>query len=117
MAVSGDTAASVLRRGLLWVAALTSVGIATELAADRHWAQAVQLVAWGALAVVALAIVLVATATTEAKVRLARILAVVVMLSAAWGVWEHVASNHDAGELDFEYATSWEGLPELTRWW
>jgi len=114
---SVDGAASVLRRGLLWVAAITCAGIAVELAVDRHWTTPIQLVAWIALAVTAIAIVLVAAAGSAARVRLGRILAVVVMLSAVLGVWEHVESNYDAGELDFEYAASWENLSEPARWW
>jgi hypothetical protein len=109
--------ASALRRGLLWVAALTSVGIAVELAADRHWTQPIQLVAWGALAVLALGIVLVATARSAARVRVGRVLVVAVMLSAGLGIWEHVEANHEAGELDFEYGNTWETLAAPTRWW
>jgi hypothetical protein len=117
MKTSGDATASILRRGLLWVAALTSVGIGVELAADRHWTQPIQLVAWGALAAIAVAIVLVASATSAAKVYLGRMLVVVVVLSAVWGIWEHVYSNYDAGELDFEYANTWANLSEPERWW
>ncbi len=58
MAIVGDTASTVLRRGLLWLAALTSAGIGVELAADRHWTQPVQLIAWAALGAVALALLL-----------------------------------------------------------
>jgi hypothetical protein len=117
MSLSHGAAAPVLRRGLLWVAALTTAGIAVDLAADRHWTQPMQLVAWGALAAIALAIVLVTRATSAARLRLARVLVVVVMFSALVGVWEHVASNYDAGELDFEYAGSWESRSEPARWW
>jgi hypothetical protein len=87
------------------------------LAADRHWTTPIQFVAWAALVVTAVAIVLVATARSAAPVRLGRILAVVVMPSAVLGIWEHVESNYDAGELDFEYASSWETLSEPARWW
>jgi hypothetical protein len=117
VATSVDAAASVLRRGLLWVAAITGVGIAVELAADRHWTQPIQLVAWAALAVIAVAIVLVATAGSATPLRLGRVLAVLVMVSAILGIWEHVEANYDAGELDFEYAKSWETLSEPARWW
>ena len=102
----------MLRRGLLWVAALTSAGIGVELAADRHWTTPIQLVAWGALAATGVAIALVAGASSAARVRLGRAVVVIVMFSAVLGIWEHVYSNYDAGELDFEYASTWEGLPE-----
>lgn len=107
---------SALRRGLLGLAALTGGGIGVELAADRHWTQAIQLVAWVALVVLVVGIVLVAKATAG-RVRLARILMVAVMVSAVLGIWEHVEANHDAGELDFEYGERWESLSAPTRWW
>jgi hypothetical protein len=117
MAIVGDTASTVLRRGLLWLAALTNAGIGVELPADRHWTQPVQLVAWAALGAVALALLLVARRPTRRKLRLARLLAIIVMFSAIWGVWEHVYANYDAGVLDFAYVDTWDGLTEPTRWW
>jgi len=117
MAIAEDTASPVLRRGLLWLAGITIAGIGVELAADRHWAQPVQLVAWAALVLVALALFLVALRPTGPKLRLARLLVMIVMLSAIWGIWEHVYANYDAGVLDFEYADVWDGLTEPTRWW
>jgi len=32
------------------------------------------------------------------------------------GVAEHVYANYDAGELDRNYASTWDRLPTLTRW-
>ena len=116
MDVEESWTTSALRRGLLGLAALTGAGIAVELAADRHWTQPIQLVAWGALVVLVVGIVLVAAATAG-RVRLARILAIAVMVSAVLGIWEHVEANYDAGELDFEYSERWESLSVPTRWW
>lgn len=116
-ATLADSAAPLLRRGLLWLAGVTVAGISVELAVDRHWTQPSQLIAWGALAVVAVAIALVARKPSVARVRRARVLAVIVMLSAVVGIWEHVESNYDAGPLDFNYTDTWEGMPELSRWW
>ena len=67
---------------------MTSAGIVVELAVERHWSQPSQQVAW-----------------------------VAVMLSAVYGIWEHVDSNYDAGELDYRYADTWGSVPETTRWW
>jgi len=47
MSMSTDAAAPVLRRGLLWLAVLTTLGVLVELAAERHWTQPIQFVAWG----------------------------------------------------------------------
>jgi hypothetical protein len=105
------------RRALLWLAALTTLGIATELALERHWTQPIQWVAWVATGALAVAIVLLARFPRRGRVRLARILAALVVLSALLGIWEHVYANYDAGSLDHRYADSWDGLTEPTRWW
>ena len=115
--ISEDTAAPVLRRGLLWLAVLTTVGIMVELAAERHWTQPIQFVAWGAVGVLAVAIALVAWLPSPGRARLAQILAVLVMLSALVGIWEHVEGNYDAGPLDGTYTNTWDSLSESSRWW
>ena len=115
--VTADTAAPLLRRGLLWLAGLTIAALALELAIERHWTQPVQWIAWGALAVAGAALWLASRNPTPAKLGLARILAVAVVLSGVYGIWTHVESNYDAGELDQRYMATWETLPEPTRWW
>jgi hypothetical protein len=117
MSALAESPAPVLRRGLLWLAALTSLGLAVELGVERHWTQPIQLVAWVAVAAILVAAALMGRAPTRRRVRLAQILAVVVVLSAALGIWEHVYSNYDAGELDRRYASTWASLSEPTRWW
>lgn len=112
-----DAASPLLRRGLLWLGAVTVSALAVELAAERHWTQPVQLVAWAALLLTLVAVALVAWAPSPRNVRLAQIVAVVVVLSSVLGIWEHVYSNYDAGELDQQYSNSWESLPESSRWW
>jgi hypothetical protein len=114
---SADASSPLLRRGLLWLAGLTSLGIAVELGLDRHWTQPIQLVAWVALGAIGVAIALLARAPSPSGVRVAQILAVVVVLMAALGIWEHVYANYDAGPLDYRYADTWDGLTEAGRWW
>jgi hypothetical protein len=117
MSMSTDSASSILRRGLLWLAGLTTLGLAVELAAERHWTQPIQLVAWGALGAVSAAIALLARPPSRRAVQLARILAVAVLLSAVLGVGAHVYANYDSGALDRRYSDSWDSLSETTRWW
>ena len=114
---AGEGTVSLLRRWLLALAAVTTVALGLELAAERHWTQPIQLVAWGALAIMLVAIGLVLGKVTPARLRLAQLLAALVVLSAIWGIWEHVESNYDAGELDQVYTARWETLPEASRWW
>jgi hypothetical protein len=116
-AIPGDPSFPRLRRGLLWLAALTSAGIAVELAVERHWTQPGQLIAWGALAALLVAIALLGRRPSARSVRIARVAAGLVMIASVVGVWQHVAANYDAGPLDFRYTNVWDSLPELSRWW
>jgi hypothetical protein len=108
---------SLLRRGLLALATLTMLGIAVELAIERHWTQPIQLVAWGAVGVLAVAIILLAWQPSATRVRVAQVLALLVIGSAALGIGEHVYANHDSGSLDQRYGQTWDTLPEPTQWW
>jgi hypothetical protein len=117
VAAQPDEAVPPLRRGLLWLGWLTTLGIAVELATERHWTQPIMLVAWAALAVAGAGLLLLRGAASAGRVRLARLLAVLVIASAALGVGEHVYANFDAGPLDQRYADSWDGLPLATRLW
>ncbi len=117
MALPADPSSPLLRRGLLGLGALTTLGIVVELGLERHWTQPLQFVAWVAAGTLAVAIVLLIRAPSRARVRLARVLAAAVVLSAALGIWGHVYANYDAGPLDQRYTDTWERLPEATRWW
>ncbi len=116
MSLQTEPASALLRRGLLWIGALTTLGIAVDLAAERHWTQPSQFIAWGAVAVLGLAIGMMVR-PTAARVRVVRFLAMAVVVAAVVGVWEHIRANYDAAPLDFRYAQSWDGLPALSRWW
>lgn len=77
----GDGAAPLLRRGLLALAVLTTVALGIELAAERHWTQPSQLVAWAALAILLIAVGLLLGEATSGRVQAARLLAVLVVVS------------------------------------
>jgi hypothetical protein len=112
-----DPAASLLRRGILGLGALSTLGIVVELGVERHWTQPLQIVAWVAVGGVAVAIALLMRHPSRARVRLAQALAVPVVASAALGIGAHVYANYDAAPLDQDYGDVWESLPEPTRWW
>ncbi len=116
-AASDTTTATFLRRGLLALAALTIVGIALELITEQHWTKPSQLIAWAALVVLAVAIGLLVRANRGWRVRVAQLLALVVVASAALGIWEHIEANHDAGPLDGRYAQRWDSLSTPAQWW
>jgi hypothetical protein len=112
-----DSAAPLLRRGLLWLGGLTTIGIVVELLAERHWSAGSQWVAWAIVAVGVGALILAAVASSHRAVMMARILAVAVIAGSVFGIWEHIESNHEAGELDQVYSASWESLPASQQWW
>jgi hypothetical protein len=111
-----DTATN-LRAGVLVLAAVAMTGTAVELATERHWNGAVQLVPWFALAALAAAWVLTAWRPRRVSLSAARVLAAVVLLASLYGIWEHLESNLNAGWLDAVYSAGWESLGAGTRWW
>jgi hypothetical protein len=110
----GSTPARTLRRGLLGLALLSVLAIGYELFAERHWGTNVQLVAWALLLVLVLALVLACSARRPAVVA-ARLSAVVVLVGAGFGIYQHVASNYIAGQLDTAYSDSWETRTESDK--
>lgn len=110
-------AAPLLRRALLALTAIALVGTAVELVIGRHWESAPQVIPFGVIGVAGVTLWLVATARSAGRLRVARGLAVLVLAASAFGVWEHVEGNQDAGALDQRTAASWETTPALTRWW
>ena len=111
-----DTA-TLLRRGLLGLAALGIAGTTVELIFLRHWSSTTQLIVWsGVLALLAALAVLVRDPAAR-TVRAARILSMVVVVIAVLGVGLHVLGNLDAGPLDRKYAATWYGLGAIQQWW
>ncbi len=96
----------LLRRGLLGLAGLSVLAIAFELAAERHWSNAVQLIPWAVLVVLVAAIGL-ATSPRPRLILAARVLAALALAASAFGIYEHVADNYQVGELDAVYSNSW----------
>ena len=96
----------LMRRGLLGLATLSVLAIAFELAAERHWSNAVQLIPWAVLVLLAAAIAC-ATSSRPKLIMAARVLAGVALAASAFGIYEHVADNYQVGELDAVYSDSW----------
>jgi hypothetical protein len=111
-----DAAAGRLRRGLLAVAALGTLTTTVELAFLRHWTNALELIPWVSLALVASGLVPVWLRATRGRLLWARIVGVVTALVATIGVGVHVWQNYDAAPLDFRYTASWPTTPEPVRW-
>ncbi|WP_433246955.1 hypothetical protein ACQPYK_46160 [Streptosporangium sp. CA-135522] len=107
----------MVRLGLIGLTVLSILGTAFELATERHWHSWEQLIPWGALVVLAVAVALAVLQDSPEAVLLVRALSSVVLLVALFGVYAHVAANYDTGFLDHRYAATWETLPALSRWW
>jgi hypothetical protein len=107
----------IVRRGLLALVLISIMGAALELAAERHWQTLEQLLPWGALALLTLALAMLAIDRPQGAVSTVRVLTLAVLLVAAFGVYAHVSANYDAGLLDQRYADTWDALSPLTRWW
>jgi hypothetical protein len=105
-----------VRHGLLWLAGLSTLGIAADLAAERHWTQPVQLIAWAALGALSVSIALVVRGGSST--RLAQILAALVIVTSAIGVVEHVVANYEAGRSTFITTTPGTACltPRAGRW-
>ncbi|MEW9549671.1 hypothetical protein [Nonomuraea sp. NPDC050783] len=102
-----------LRLGLLGLVAIGIAGAVLELAFERHWHSPVQLIPWVALALLTVALVLLAVSDARRVVTAVRVLAGVVLLASAYGVYMHVSVNHGMGTMDAEWGT----LSPLTQWW
>jgi hypothetical protein len=103
-------------QGLLALVVISLVATGAELATERHWSSAVQLIPWVALGVLVVATALLAARGPRAA-RLVRALAVLVLLTSAYGIVQHVVVNYDAGALDASYGQGWDALPVTARLW
>jgi hypothetical protein len=104
----------LVRRGLV---ALTVIGIlstAFELASERHWNGAEQMIPWLALGVLAVATALLLL-PDDRGTTIIRTLALAVLAASVYGVVDHVLVNFHAGELDQRFADTWEAIPLLEK--
>ncbi|MFN0072527.1 MAG: hypothetical protein ACKVVP_13665 [Chloroflexota bacterium] len=114
---AGVSEAAPLRLGLLILAVLSALATLTELAMERHWTPGTQLVPWVTLGLVAIMSLAVLLRPGRKLIRGVQVIGLLVLLSAVFGVWEHVESNFESGELDQRYSATWDTLPVQTRWW
>jgi hypothetical protein len=113
---NGTNVVVLVRRGLVALTAIGVLATAFELATERHWNGIEQLVPWIALAVLAVALALLLVPGGRG-VPAARLLAVLVLGAATYGVVDHVLVNYESGALDQRYSESWETLPTVQQWW
>ena len=103
-----EGAAGGLRAGLLLLVVLGVVGTALALAYERHWQSAWQLAPWLTLGIVSAALVALVVRQTAATVWLARAAAIVAIVSATLGVWQHVDANLSGDHAAHDHSDSQE---------
>ena len=113
---TATSAEELLRRALLWLASVATLGTALELVLLRHWDNPLELIPFVAIAAVSVAIVLVGRRPTARSVAAARVLGSLVLATSVFGVFVHVRANYEAAPLDFRYTASWPTTPEPLRW-
>jgi hypothetical protein len=113
----GVDVATVLRRGILALAALGIAGTTVELVFLRHWDGRTQLIVWPAMILLAVALWVIGRHPSPGRIRGARILSFAVLGIAALGILLHVHANLEAAPLDAAYEATWSGVPVLEQWW
>jgi hypothetical protein len=107
----------LLRRCFLGLAVAATAGTAVELTLSRHWTSATQLIPWYALGGLAIGAVLLVARPQPASIRVVRVLAMIVTLTALLGIYEHVLANYNAAPLDLRYESKWAAMSAGSRWW
>ncbi len=108
---------ATFRRGFLVLAGLGVVGTLVELATLRHWKSGDQIIPWLALAGLGAAVVVLWLWPIPLMVRAVRAVAVLGVLTAVLGMWEHVHGNYQSGPLDRRYSATWDTMSMASRWW
>ncbi len=100
---------------LLGVISILSVAVA--LAYERHWGDFWQLVPWAAVVLSGLALAALVLRTSRATIRIARVVAVLVLLCALLGTWRHFDHNYETAAIDQDYSDRWGEMSVVDRVW
>ena len=114
--MGGTGEAATLRRLLLGLALLASLGTLAELALERHYDGMDQRIPWLIASALALAAIAVAVRPDRASIAAARVLTAVALIGSAIGIFKHIEENHAAGSLDYRYAETWESRSAADQW-
>jgi hypothetical protein len=107
---------ALFRRAFLALAALGTGTTALELATLRHWNGFEQVIPWAASGLLGAGVLIVFVASDRGAAA-ARLIGVVVLIAAGYGLVSHVRANENAGALDRRYETTWRTTSAVTRWW
>jgi hypothetical protein len=113
--IAGADPATLLRCGIVALAALGVAGLLVELAFLRHWSSTGALIVWPALGAAGLATAALARRPSDRRIRWVRWVALAVVVVGLVGMALHVNENLLAGPLDRAYAATWDSLPTTTQ--
>lgn len=114
---AGEGAAGTLRGAMALLVVISILSVAVALAYERHWEEFWQVVPWATLVLSGLALVALVLRTSRATIRIARIVAVLVLVTALLGLWRHFDHNYVTAVMDQDYADRWEDMPVVERVW
>ena len=106
-----------LRMGLYLLIFLGLVGVSVALAYERHWDGVWQLVPWATLGIIFLSLVLLVIWPAPFSRKLARWVAMIVIVAALLGTWHHFNENYQTASLDVNYTDTWESMSTFNRVW
>jgi ABC-type Fe3+-siderophore transport system permease subunit len=115
--VSTPDHARLLRNCFVGLAVLSITGTILELAFERHWKDAEQLIPWYAIGGFLIALLVFLVRPTKSGVRTTRAILVPVALTSAVGIYYHVHENFKAGFLDFRYSKKWKTMSFVDHYW
>lgn len=113
---AGSNAAR-LRLALIGLVLIGAIGTLLELASLKHWSEPVMLIPWVAMAVAAAAAIWLAAQPGALSIKIAKAVAVIMLASAAFGMWEHVEQNYNEGHESHKYGAQWATMSETSKWW
>ncbi|MDA0634221.1 hypothetical protein OUY22_12410 [Nonomuraea sp. MCN248] len=102
--------ATLIRRALAALTVIAVLGAGFELAVERHWRSATQLVPWAALGLLAVGVLLLLLNRVSGVVRA---IAAVVLAASAFGVFAHVSANMTVGT----FSGALDGVSAIGQWW
>ena len=114
---AGEGVAGTLRGAMALLVVISILSVAVALAYERHWGDFWQLVPWAAVVVSGLALGVLVLRTSQATIRIARIVAVIVLVCALIGIWRHFDHNYYTAVLDQDYSDRWEEMSVVDRVW
>ena len=114
---AGEGVAGTLRGAITLLVVVSILSVAVALAYERHWEDVWQLAPWATLVLSSLALAALLLRTSRATIRVARIVAVLVLVAALLGSWRHFDHNYETAVLDQDYSERWGEMSVVERVW